>query len=750
MRAYARNLGHRAPIDRRPSVSRAALITLIVLLLTGLFSSVAKAGQLSVTSITDTPPSAAAGAKSIYTVGFTGTGGLSNAAGSQILITFPANTDLTGLVGSSVKVPAVSSTSIGNCFRSAATVVTCTLFSGQSIAAGAAVSVEIDGVVNAPTTGSNTLSVATTSPSDTAGSSTFSIVAAQPLSVTSITDTPPSAAAGAKSIYTVGFTTSSTGGLSNAAGSQILITFPANTDLTGLVGSSVADTSISSSAIGNCFRSAATVVTCTLFSGQAIAPSHTVSVVIDGVVNAPSTGTNTISVDTTSDTAGSSTFSIVAAQPLSVTSITDTPPSAAAGAKSIYTVGFTTSSTGGLSNAAGSQILITFPANTDLTGLVGSSVADTSISSSAIGNCFRSAATVVTCTLFSGQAIAPSHTVSVVIDGVVNAPSTGTNTISVDTTSDTAGSSTFSIVAAQPLSVTSITDTPPSAAAGAKSIYTVGFTTSSTGGLSNAAGSQILITFPANTDLTGLVGSSVADTSISSSAIGNCFRSAATVVTCTLFSGQAIAPSHTVSVVIDGVVNAPSTGTNTISVDTTSDTAGSSTFSIVAAQPISQPALQLSNTAAGAGNVAYTIAFTTSSTGGLSNTAGSQITITFPATTDLTHLTGSSVADTSVSSTAIGNCFRSAATVVTCTLFSGQSIGPSQVVNIVVSGVLTRPRVRPPPCRYPPPRTGCRLRLGHRRLRLRHRPVRPPLPRARRPPRAPHRRPCRARSTPTV
>ena len=176
MRAHARKLGHRASVDRRPSVSRAALITLLVLLLMGLFSGVAEAGQLSVTSITDTPPSAAAGAKSVYTVGFTGTGGLSNAAGSQILITFPANTDLTGLVGSSVKVPAVSSASIGNCFRSAATVVTCTLFSGQSIGSGAAVSVEIDGVVNAPTTGSNTLSVATTSPSDTAGSDTFSIV----------------------------------------------------------------------------------------------------------------------------------------------------------------------------------------------------------------------------------------------------------------------------------------------------------------------------------------------------------------------------------------------------------------------------------------------------------------------------------------------------------------------------------------------------------------------------------------------
>src|SRR6478672_1756778 len=119
MGVYARHLGHRASVSGSRRVRLAASTTIAMLLLMGLFSAVAKAGQLSVPSITDTPPSAAAGAKSIYTVGFTtsSTGGLSAAAGSQITITFPANTDLTGLVGSSVRVPAVSANSIGNCFR---------------------------------------------------------------------------------------------------------------------------------------------------------------------------------------------------------------------------------------------------------------------------------------------------------------------------------------------------------------------------------------------------------------------------------------------------------------------------------------------------------------------------------------------------------------------------------------------------------------------------------------------------------
>ncbi|MGZ4223775.1 MAG: hypothetical protein ACXVSU_22275 [Solirubrobacteraceae bacterium] len=243
--------------------------------------------------------------------------------------------------------------------------------------------------------------------------------------------------------------------------------------------------------------------------------------------------------------------------------------------------------------------------------------------------------------------------------------------------------------AAQAGMVTNVTvnNMPPSAAAGAKTIYTVGFTTSSTGGLSQAAGSQINLTFPANTDLTGLVNSSVKVPAISNTSIGNCFRSAPTVVTCGLFTGNTIAPNATVSVEIDGVINAPTTSGNTLIVDTTSDTQNSNTFSIVPGQLISQQTVVASNPAAGATGVTYTVGFTTSSTGGLSQTAGSQITLTFPPSTDLTHLTGSSVADTTVSNTSIGNCFRSAPTVVTCGLFTGNTIGPGHAVRVVVTGV---------------------------------------------------------------
>ena len=55
-------------------------------------------------------------------------------------------------------------------------------------------------------------------------------------------------------------------------------------------------------------------MTCGLFTGHTIAPNATVSVEIDGVINAPTTTGNTLIVDTTSDTQNSNTFSIVGAQ----------------------------------------------------------------------------------------------------------------------------------------------------------------------------------------------------------------------------------------------------------------------------------------------------------------------------------------------------------------------------------------------------------------------------------------------------
>src|SRR5438270_265798 len=86
-----------------------------------------------------------------------------------------------------------------------------------------------------------------------------------------MTRTPPSNAASAKTEYVVTFSTSSTGGLSNAAGSQIILTFPTGTDITNLVGTAVR-VSGSQTVIGNCGAPSGQILKCGLFGGNSIFP----------------------------------------------------------------------------------------------------------------------------------------------------------------------------------------------------------------------------------------------------------------------------------------------------------------------------------------------------------------------------------------------------------------------------------------------------------------------------------------------
>ena len=268
------------------------------------------------------------------------------------------------------------------------------------------------------------------------------VAQASSVSTPTVNNTSPSPAAGAKTVYTVAFTTSANGALSAAVNDQITIGFPATTDLSGLVGSSV-KVAGNNSSIGSCFHASGTQnAVCQLGTGQTIAPNTAVTIEIDGVINPTSvngagSGFTTLSVFTTKDADPSTSgrFQIQAVQQLSVTSVTDTPPSAAAGAKTIYTVGFTTTSTGGLAAAALSQITIGFPATTDLTR------ASSALRSRCAGNNVRSATAFRERHPKRRLHPAPDRRSDltgrhVEIDGVVNATSNNRfQHITVDTTS---------------------------------------------------------------------------------------------------------------------------------------------------------------------------------------------------------------------------------------------------------------------------------------------------------------------------
>lgn len=554
-----------------------------VLALTGVAG--ADVSQLNVDPST---PSNAAGAKTSYVItfqasvsgGFTGSGG-------KITITFPSGTDLTKVVSSQVfDTTTAPTTQIGSCGASGL-VETCSLFPSDAVGGGDAVKVVVNGVINPATAGSQTLTVSTTGDPLAVTSPAYTIARASTLTGLNADPSTPSNAAGARTTYTITFTASGTGGMTGAANSRIPVTFPAGTDLTSVISSQVFDTTVApTTQIGSCSQSGV-VADCGLFPQSAIGAGDVVKVVINGVTNTASAGSKTLTVSTTSDPAAvtSPAFSLVAPSPITKLTVDPSAPSNAAGARTSYVLTFATSSTGGMSGAASSKLVFAPPSGTDITTIVSSQVFDTAAApNTQIGSCSATAPTV-TCGLFPSATIPAGDTVRVAVNGVTSSTTAGAKTLTASTTSDTPGvTGNFTLAGAQQIS--GLTVTPSSTAGGAHPVtYAVTFTTSSTGGLAGIASSRINVTYPSGTDLTGVVGTQVFDTTDApNTQIGSCGVSGL-VVSCGLFPSSTIGAGHGARVVINGVTNPPG-GSATLTVATTSDTGGvPSTFAVSPAPP---------------------------------------------------------------------------------------------------------------------------------------------------------------------
>jgi hypothetical protein len=645
------------------------------LLVAGLLWGGAPAYASSVTNLSvATPTTSAFGARSDYVIGFTTTAALPQSG--TITLTLPTGTTFGGYNTASVK---LGTTPVGTCGNPAqsTTTITCTLSSQQSIAAGVAVTVTLGGITNA---GASGLLTAKTSTDTT--DATVAVTLVTPHSVTNVTaaNSPPSNAAGARTQYVVGFTTSSTGGLSNAANSTISVTLPAGT---GFGGYNTASVKVGTNPVGTCGNPSGTTVTCTLFGGESIAASTVASVTLGGITNTAGAD-RTVSVSTTSDGGASATISVAAAQQVSTPTVNIGAPSAAAGARTQYLIGFTTSSTGGLANAGNSQITLKLP---DGTGFAGSyNTASVKVGATSVGTCGNPSGTTITCTLFGGATIAPSTAVTVALGGLVNAPA-GSRTVDVSTSSDPAPrtSAPFTIVPARQVSRPTVDVGAPSAAAGARTQYVTRFTTSATGGLSNVGNSQITLKYP---DGTGFAGSyNTASVKVGAASVGTCGNPSGTTITCTLFGGATIAPSTAVTVTLGGLVNAPA-GARTVDVSTSSDPAAvrSEPFDVVAANPLTRLRVQIGDATPGAAT-AYSISFAASATGGLSNAGNSNIVLTFPAGTGFTGYNSASVR---VGGQSVGTCGNPAALTITCTFFGGAAVSATSGVEILLSN-LTNP-----------------------------------------------------------
>ena len=503
-----------------------------------------------------------------------------------------------------------------------------------------------------------------------------------------------SSAAGARSEYLIGFTTSSPNGSLVAPNGKTTITFPSGTDITTVSGNTfVRDVTNGNAIVGSCSKSGL-VATCGLNGGQSIAAGHQVSIEIDGIINPPA-GQQTLAISTTSDVdSARATYTTDPGGQITQPSVA-LLTSAAAGARSAYQIAFATSlPDGGLSAQGVSQIAITFPTGTDITTVSGNTfVRDVTNGNAIVGSCSKSGL-VATCGLNGGQSIAAGHQVSIEIDGIINPPA-GPQTLSVKTTSDLPAvpSATYTTDPGGQITQPSVA-LLTSAAAGARSAYQIAFATSSPdGGLSAQGVSQIAITFPTGTDITTVSGNTfVRDVTNGNAIVGSCSKSGL-VATCGLNGGQSIAAGHQVSIEIDGIINPPA-GPQTLSVKTTSDLPAvpSATYTTDPGGQITQPSVALLTSAAAGARSAYQIAFATSSPdGGLSAQGVSQIAITFPTGTDITTVSGNTfVRDVTNGNAIVGSCSKSGL-VATCGLNGGQSIAAGHQVSIEIDGIINPP-----------------------------------------------------------
>ena len=405
--------------------------------------------------------------------------------------------------------------------------------------------------------------------------------AANPVSGLTVDPLTPSDAGGARTDYVIHFSTSATGAL--GAGQHITITFPMSSNTTTIVNAVVTDTrraprSAPAASARRPSRSAPSPPARASLTETTSRSSSTASPIRRRIRPAASSSCR---LSPTADTVTAGTFYTVGpASSVSTPSVVNSSPSTAAGARTDYVITFNTSSTGGMSGTAHSQITITFPGTAtspfNTTTIVNAIVTDTTTSTQ-VGTCGVSSHTVEVCTISSGKTVTAGDTLKVELDGVTTespAPVKNADLLTVSTTSDTTTttSNPYPVANAGSISTPAVVNSSPSTAAGARTDYVITFNTSSTGGMSGTAHSQITITFPGTAtspfNTTTIVNAIVTDTTTSTQ-VGTCGVSSQTVEVCTISSGKSVTAGDTLEVELDGVTTespAPTGNPDTLTV----------------------------------------------------------------------------------------------------------------------------------------------------------------------------------------
>ncbi len=338
--------------------------------------------------------------------------------------------------------------------------------------------------------------------------------------------------------------------------------------------------------------------------------------------------------------------------------------SQAPGAASTYTLVFSPSAAGALT--AGTSTIV-------MSGAFGTEFSANPAAYSVNGT-VASAVTISqggeTATLVTPVSVSALTSTTLIATNVRNPEISGSYMLSLSTSADTAPIGSSSLIGTQ-VSFSSPPTISNQGVAASGVGYTIGFKTSPQGGLS--FGSTIQVNFPTSTTLPTLAGAyfvnGVAAQSVSPSGSS---------VTISIPEPQ-IPPNCLVMVGVAGVTNPTTSGTDTISVSTASDSLPANTPPFQIGTQVSAPALSLSTTALGATGVVWSATFLTSSAGALTS-GTSTISIGVPPGNTLPAAASSYVVNGVTASTV--SVSGQAATVT-----SPVSVGTSTSVTLSMTGV---------------------------------------------------------------
>ncbi len=518
-------------------------------------------------------------------------------------------------------------------------------------------------------------------------------------SVTSLQATPSPSTVSATAVYKVSGV-ESTNPLD--AGETITITFPSGTALpSSRFDYTVADQSGTAATGGVAVATAVSVsgTTVTITSPLGAQAGDTITVTLSAATN-PSTPSSsyTLTMATSVDQAGTSSAYAITPVPTSVSAVSGpNPEPASAGSSSTYTISFTpTTAVSGSSSPAGyievtdPSGATTFPTSASDYTVNGSAAASVATSSSSPSPC-PSGSTCARITLSSGQSLPAGQQANVVISAVTNPPA-GTYQLDISTSGDTEPVATPSYtISPPPTAVTAGSVTPSPSAAGESANYSITFTPSPSGALAAGSGT---ITFAAPTGTTWPAAASDYTVEEGSSGFVAASSVAAGTATVTITTPIALGAGTEVTVEAAGVTNPPagtyssssSASGDSFQVSTSADTEAVEEASytiLTAVSSVSGP--DPFPAAAGSTSAAYSIGFTTSSTGALGAATGS-IDLLAPCGTVFPS-TGWTVDSTATLASTSSSSGCSSANKASVTVPPGATIGDSASVKVGVSAV---------------------------------------------------------------